>query len=218
MHLAYLLNSQATSSDNSGFTGDVAGSVDLAADVATVIFLAIGASLTFIFWYIANKPNVLVFPSHTNGVFSVHVRNEGRVAARDVRVECPTYTPSRSDSTESFGVNFLTLQPGEDLEYHIGVGNKVIDHEPYVFAVNHRKWLMLIGRERRVYAIDFSQYRDVIGRPSTRIAWSDILLEPLQRQNRGHLPPAPTATQRPRTEARGILDIMTPTGNPQSHE
>ena len=164
MHLAYLLNSQATSSDNSGFTGDVAGSVDLAADVATVIFLAIGASLTFIFWYIANKPNVLVFPSHTNGVFSVHVRNEGRVAARDVRVECPTYTPSRSDSTESFGVNFLTLQPGEDLEYHIGVGNKVIDHEPYVFAVNHRKWLMLIGRERRVYAIDFSQYRDVIGR------------------------------------------------------
>ena len=138
--------------------------VDLAVSIGTVIFLAVGACLTFIFWYIANKPNILVCPSHKNGVFSVHIRNEGRVAARDVRVQCPTYIARRNDSAESFSVNFLMLQPGEDLEYHIGVGHKVIDHEPYVFTVNHRKWLAPKLREKREYAIDFSQYRDVIAR------------------------------------------------------
>ena len=55
-------------------------------EIVTAGAIALATGLSFLFWYAASKPNVIVKPSWRSGVATVVITNVGKALAKDLRV------------------------------------------------------------------------------------------------------------------------------------
>lgn len=127
-------------------------------ELVTAIALVCTAVLSFLFWYVANKPNIIVKPVFKSGSTTVVITNEGRIPAKSLRIMSSALKPVR-DSDTTLDVLFPAMYPKEQIEYFVAPGHEAVKYEPYEFIVSHRRWLSRWPRERRKFKIDFKQYQ-----------------------------------------------------------
>ena len=110
--------------------------------ITTLGVLAVsGVVLPFTYWYIANRPNVIVGPEFERGFASVRVRNDGRTSARNVSIRCDSLEVESESEASCLDARLGTLHPRQELEYFVGPGHEVLKSAPYVFEVEHDRWL-----------------------------------------------------------------------------
>lgn len=129
--------------------------------LVTAFALASATVLSFWFWYVANKPNIIVKPTFKSSTTTVVITNEGRTPAKRVRITSTSLKPFR-DSDDTLDVRLPAMYPKEQIEYYVGPGREVVDFEPYEFVVTHRRWLSRWPTERRRFTIDFNQYEAML--------------------------------------------------------
>lgn len=140
-----------------------------------------GILLPITYWYIANRPNIIARPAFDNTFVTLHVCNEGRATARDLRVTCPTLIVSRSPE-KSLDAGWTQFHARQEIEYYIGVGHELLDSKTYCVTLSHRVWLLRWPRFRlsRKFNINLGDYRHVlVGRESP-----SKLTEEVQRLSR----------------------------------
>ena len=109
-------------------------------EFVTATALVCATVFSFLFWYVANKPNVIVKPVFKSGSATVVITNEGRIPARSLRVMSTSLKPVR-DSDEALDVRLPAMYPKEQIEYYVAPGHEAVKYEPYEFIVSHRRWL-----------------------------------------------------------------------------
>ena len=119
--------------------------------------LVIATIFSFWFWYVANRPNVIIKPTLKSGSTTVVITNMGKSQAEDVRVSSESLKLSRH-SDETLDIRLPTMYPQEEIEYYVAPGSQTVAQEPYEFDVSHRRWLWRWPREKRRFIIDFKQY------------------------------------------------------------
>lgn len=142
---------------------EAASSVGLLS-VVTAISVAIATILSFLFWYIANKPNVVARPKLQHGGLSVIVSNDGKIAAKSLRIISSDIELSRnSEQPETLNANLPAMYPGEFLEYFAGVGPRAKSLGRIEVEISYRRWLWLSWpKEKRLFQIDFDQYKGAL--------------------------------------------------------
>ena len=130
-------------------------------EFVTATALVCATVFSFLFWYVANKPNVIVKPVFKSGSATVVITNEGRIPARSLRVMSTSLKPVR-DSDEALDVRLPAMYPKEQIEYFVAPGHEAVKYEPYEFIVSHRRWLWRWPAERRKFKIDFKQYEAIL--------------------------------------------------------
>ena len=130
-------------------------------EFVTATALVCATVFSFLFWYVANKPNVIVKPVFKSGSATVVITNEGRIPARSLRVMSTSLKPVR-DSDEALDVRLPAMYPKEQIEYFVAPGHEAVNYEPYEFIVSHRRWLWRWPAERRKFKIDFKQYEAIL--------------------------------------------------------
>lgn len=86
--LAVVPGDQSAAATNSWWGDNWVQVVALVVGAATLLVLAVsGVALPVSYWQMSNRPNVIVSPDFERGYASVRVRNEGRAAARNVRID-----------------------------------------------------------------------------------------------------------------------------------
>lgn len=130
-------------------------------ELITAIALVCATALSFVFWYVANKPNIIVKPAFKSGSTTVVITNEGRIPAKALRVMSAAFKPVR-DSDDALDVLLPAMYPKEQIEYFVAPGHEAVKYEPYEFIVSHRRWLFRWPAERRKFKIDFKQYEAIL--------------------------------------------------------
>ena len=130
-------------------------------EIVTAGAIALATGLSFLFWYAASKPNVIVKPSWRSGVATVVITNVGKALAKDLRVSAESL-PLGEGSDETLDICLPAMYPQEEIEYFVAVGNHAVNHEPYEFDLSHRRWFFRWSRETRNFKIDFKQYRHTL--------------------------------------------------------
>ena len=147
-----------------GFTHEASASSSSSispVEFVTAIALVSATVLSFWFWYVANKPNIIVKPAFKSSTTTVVITNEGRTPAKRLRVTSTSLKPFR-DSDDTLDVRLPAMYPKEQIEYYVGPGREVVDYEPYEFVVTHRRWLSRWPKEKRRFTIDFKQYEAML--------------------------------------------------------
>ena len=139
----------------------------LVVGMATLLVLVVsGVALPVSYWHMSNRPNVIVSPDFERGYASVRVRNDGRAAARNVRVVCKTLEVESEPETKHLDVHLGEMHPHQELEYFVGSAGEVLSSDPYVFEVVHDRWRFgkSNGRHRpkRTFEIDFKDFRGLL--------------------------------------------------------
>lgn len=161
MNVAWLL---AHGQSDAGLVGWLA---DNWLGITTLGVLAVsGVVLPFTYWYIANRPNVIVGPEFERGFASVRVRNDGRTSARRVSIRCETLEVVSDPEPVHLDARLGTLHPRQELEYFVGPGHEVLRSAPYVFKVEHDRWLFRglprVQTTQRTFEIKFSDFRHIL--------------------------------------------------------
>ena len=128
--------------------------VTAGAVMATAVF-------SFCFWYVRNRPNIIVKPNLTDGVTTVVITNEGLSQAKSLEIKSPTLHVPR-DSEQTLDVRVAAMYPNERYEYFVAVSLKAVKFEPYEFNVSHKRWLLPGPRVKRRFTLDFGQYEDML--------------------------------------------------------
>ena len=123
----------------------------------TAAALVCATVLSFWFWYVANKPNIIVKPTFKSGSTTVVITNEGRIPAKRLRITSESLKPVR-DSEETLDIRLPAMHPKEQIEYYVAPGREAVNFEPYEFEVSHRRWLYGWPKEKRHFTIHFKQY------------------------------------------------------------
>lgn len=131
-------------------------------EFVTATALVCATVFSFWFWYVANKPNVIVKPVFKSGSVTVVITNEGKVPATCLKVTSKSLKPVR-DSDDALDVRLPAMYPKEQIEYYVAPGHKAVKYEPYEFVVSHRRWLCRWPTETRKFKIDFRQYEAILG-------------------------------------------------------
>lgn len=131
-------------------------------EIVTAIALSSATVFSFWFWYVANKPNVIVKPTFISGSTAVTIVNEGRTPAKHLRVVSASFQ-LRRDSDETLDISLPALYPKEELKYYAGVWSDAVKQEPYEFNVSHRRWLSRWPTEKRHFTVDFAPYEATLG-------------------------------------------------------
>ena len=119
--------------------------------------LVMATIFSFSFWYVANKPNVIIKPTLKSGSTTVVITNMGKSQAENVRISSESLKLNRN-SDETLDIRLPTMYPQEEIEYYVAPGSQTVAQEPYEFYVSHRRWLWRWPREKRRFTIDFKQY------------------------------------------------------------
>ena len=130
-------------------------------EIVTAAALVVATILSFCFWYVANKPNIIVRPKFQSGSTTIVITNEGRTPAKNLRIKSKSLS-LRRDSKETLDICLPAMYPKEELEYYVAPGHQAVNYEPYEFDVIHRRWLWKWAREKRNFTIDFRQYEHVL--------------------------------------------------------
>lgn len=130
-------------------------------EIVTAVALVTATALSFLFWYAASKPNVIVKPRLKSGYVTVVIANEGKAHAKDVRVTSESL-PLDEDSAKTLDICLPAMYPKEEIEYFVAVSNHAVRHEPYEFDVSHKRWLFRWPRETRHFKVDFRQYENTL--------------------------------------------------------
>ena len=130
-------------------------------EIVTAAALVVATVLSFWFWYVANKPNIIVRPKFQSGSTTVVITNEGRTPAKNLRITSKSLK-LRRDSKETLDICLPAMYPKEEIEYYVAPGHQAVQYEPYEFDVLHRRWLWRWVREKRHFTIDFRQYEYVL--------------------------------------------------------
>ena len=130
-------------------------------ELITAIALVTTAVFSFCFWYVQNRPNIIVKPNLTKGVTTVVITNEGLSHAKSLEIKSPTLKVPR-DSEQTLDVRVPAMYPNERYEYFVAVSLKVVKFEPYEFNVSHKRWLLPWPRVKRRFTLDFRQYEDML--------------------------------------------------------
>lgn len=149
----------------------------------TVFLLSVsGVILPATYWYIANRPSVVVRAKWEEGIAAVVISNEGRTAARDVDVRCPSMNLERHQTKGDDAYSrYPLLHPGQQIEYYVSGVSEAIEQGPYEFAIRHRRWLarwLVFARLRyveRAFRIDFDSYRNALIRGESSTLLTDHL-------------------------------------------
>lgn len=130
--------------------------------LATLIVVGAGVVLGFIYWYLANRPNVVLCPRFDKTFASVEVRNHGRTAATKFRIKCPQL--KFRDEDDPLDQEFDHVHPQQSFDYFVGVGHDLVNEEPYCFEIRYRRWLFwwLFGNTKRDVKINFATYRNIL--------------------------------------------------------
>ena len=131
-------------------------------ELVTATALVCATVFSFWFWYVANKPNVIVKPVFKSSSATVVITNQGRVPARRLKVTSTSLKPVR-DSDDGLDVRLPAMYPKEQIEYYVAPGHEAVKYEPYEFVVSHRRWLCRWLTETRKFKIDFKQYEAILG-------------------------------------------------------
>lgn len=132
-------------------------------EVVTAGILVFTAFLTISFWYMANRPNIIVRPELNHGALKVVLRNDGKVAARQLVLKSDGITTDRySNPPRTLDAQLPSMAPGEEIIYFVTVGAKAESMETVNVRIEHNRWLLRwalgLRRCRRDVSIDFSQY------------------------------------------------------------
>ena len=130
-------------------------------EFVTAVALVSATVLSFWFWYVANKPNIIVKPTFKSSSTTVVITNEGRTPAKSLRIMSKSLKPFRG-SEDTLDVRLPAMYPKEQIEYYVGPGREAVDYEPYEFVVTHRRWLSRWPTEKRCFTIDFKQYEAML--------------------------------------------------------
>ena len=141
--------------------------VALVVGAATLLVLVVsGVALPVSYWHMSNRPNVIVSPDFERGYASVRVRNDGRAAARNVRVVCETLEVESEPEPKHFDVRLGEMHPRQELEYFVGSAGEVLNSDPYVFEVAHDRWRLGRSsdqrRTERIFEIDFTDFEGLL--------------------------------------------------------
>ena len=85
--------------------------------------LVIATFFSFWFWYVANKPNVIIKPTLKSGSTTVVITNMGKSQAEDVRILSESLRLSRN-SDETLDIRLPTMYPQEEIEYYVAPGSQ----------------------------------------------------------------------------------------------
>ena len=142
--------------------GLIGGLTESFVGIVTLIVIGAGVVLGFIYWYLANRPNVVVCPRFDRTFASVEVHNHGRTAAAKFRIKCPQL--KFRDEDDPLDQEFDHVHPQQSFDYFVGVGHELVDEEPYCFEIRYRRWLFwwVIGHAKRDVKIDFATYRNIL--------------------------------------------------------
>ena len=130
-------------------------------EFVTAAALVCATLLSFWFWYVANKPNIIVKPTFKSGSTTVVITNEGRIPAKGLTITSDSLKPVEG-SDETLNVRLPAMYPKEQIEYYVAPGRDAVNFEPYEFVMTHRRWLCRWPRERRRFTIDFKQYEAML--------------------------------------------------------
>ncbi len=141
-----------------------------------------GVVLPATYWYIANRPNIIVRPSFDSTLVTFRVRNDGRSTARGLRIECPALIVDRESNDQTLDVKLPEFHARQEVEYFVGAGHDVIESDPYVVTTSHRLWLLgwLHIRITRSFTIDLRGYRHAL----VSLEPPNKLVDEVQRLNR----------------------------------
>ncbi|MDE0134532.1 MAG: hypothetical protein OXM54_06795, partial [Acidimicrobiaceae bacterium] len=132
----------------------------------TLIVLAVsGIVLPVTYWYIVNRPNIVVRPRFDSNLVTLEISNQGRATARDLRIHCSTLTVGRGPDAPALDSEFPEFHAKQEVAYFVGPGHEVIDNEPYLVITSHRLWLLgkLPARTaKRTFTIDLRAYTDTL--------------------------------------------------------
>ena len=130
-------------------------------EFVTALALVCATVLSFWFWYVANKPNIIVKPTFKSSSTTVVITNEGRIPAKSLRITSASLNPVEG-SAETLDIRLPAMYPKEQIEYYVAPGRDAVDFEPYEFEVAHRRWLWRWPLEKRRFSIDFKQYESML--------------------------------------------------------
>lgn len=141
-----------------------------------------GVALPATYWYIANRPNIIVRPSFDSTLVTFRVRNDGRSTARGLHIRCPTLIVDKQSTAESLDVSLPEFHARQEIEYFVGAGHEVVESDPYVVTTSHRLWLFgwLRVRTKRSFTVDLRGYRHAL----VSLEPPNKLIDEVQRLNR----------------------------------
>ena len=132
----------------------------------TLTVLAVsGIVLPVTYWYIVNRPNIIVRPRFDSNLVTFEISNQGRSTARDLYVRCPTLSLGREADAPTLDTRLPEFHAKQEIVYFVGPAHQVIDNEPYLVSTSHLVWLLRGLRLRtrnRTFTIDLHAYTDTL--------------------------------------------------------
>jgi len=132
----------------------------------TLIVLTVsGIVLPVTYWYIVNRPNIVVRPRFDAGLVTFEISNQGRATARDLDIHCSMLNVGREPDAPVLDTRFPEFHAKQEVVYFVGPGHQVIDKEPYLVITSHRVWLLdklPVRTKKRTFTIDLGAYTDTL--------------------------------------------------------